>query len=506
MEKDMSQPEPKPYYVENVEGSDFTFYLSPDQETDLLPDEETGDPNKTRKRFSYAQEMTVFRLTLAIEDLKKDGKNLLKRLKNHAKHKPSDRLLKALPPALRTDIAKVRLDREEQIGLVIERLLRTVNRLLKSGNMADILADHRPLTKKQSATGDLPKAAETPYRNRRILERNFGSLIKPLSAEVGRSLVCRSYKDGLLSVTFRKKSKEFSYKPDSETSRKRPVSLESYCSVLYNALFKVDLKKDKRAVRQGLLVVTGMTNSAKSEIATGLIDQYLLERKKEGQRTHLVTVEDPIEKYFKRMRTASGGHLSVRMPGGSSNAYTPRERGSAFDDRKDVGSVGAALKDALRQTPTVLFVGETRDKEDWKELIEFAGTGHLIVTTAHAGSLTEAMHKIFEALGVRNPGKRSEIANRLLGIIHIRPHPTIKILVPALWRRTVNGKHRLTAMGLSSLLPYKPTSAKESEEKECLGRAWFAESLIARIPTEYREGLDESALRTDSIRWDLEGV
>jgi hypothetical protein len=182
--------------------------------------------------------------------------------------------------------------------------------------------------------------------------------------------------------------------------------------------------------------------------------------------------------------------------------YTPREKG----EQKDVGSLKAALADALRQTPTVFFVGETRNKKDWRQLIDFAGTGHLIVTTAHAGSLTEAMHKIFEALEVKTPAERSEIANRLLGIAHIRRYSGdgVEILVPAVWRRTPTGKNALTAEGLSSLLPYKPKA--DDVEKGCLGRAWFAEKLIAPIPDDNLSRENKDNLKKKIIGWDLEGV
>src|SRR6185295_810970 len=104
---------------------------------------------------------------------------------------------------------------------------------------------------------------------------------------------------------------------------------------------------------------------------------------------HLITFEDPIETYYAaEAYTPHGLHaqMSVEMAASREEGdYTPRQQ------KLDAGSLKEALHEALRQTPKVLFVGETREKEDWQELIHFAGTGHLVITTAHAGSLLDTM-------------------------------------------------------------------------------------------------------------------
>lgn len=140
-----------------------------------------------------------------------------------------------------------------------------------------------------------------------------------------------------------------------------------------------------------------------------------------------------------------------------------------------------ALMDALRQTPALYFVGETRSKDEWKVLLDFAATGHLIVTTAHAGSLIEAVHKIFESLSVETPAERSEIASKLLAVIHLRNHemplkavikngkpvtPVTNVLFPALWRRTPRAIAALTSDGLASLLPFRPKANPGVETRD----------------------------------------
>jgi hypothetical protein len=314
----------------------------------------------------------------------------------------------------------------------------------------------------------------------------------------------------LLSISFREKSERSTYEPADKPSPDFPFTIKDYCDVIYDSITTVE---NNAAAKRGLLVITGETNSSKSEIATGLIHQYLEERKSSSKRTpHLVTFEEPIEKFYAGIGVSEAPNRSVRMPAQTEGIdYTPRERGEAHQKGKDVGALHEALGDALRQTPTVLFVGETREKRDWRRLIDFAGTGHLIVTTAHAGSLTEAMNKILEALRVKTAAGRSEVANCLLGIVHIRGDADSKVLVPAIWRQTLTAKHALTAEGLSSLLPYKPEI--DDGRVGCLGRAWFANRLQGKHQTPDAKGVSSQrravqwdVLQRNAARWDLEGV
>lgn len=182
--------------------------------------------------------------------------------------------------------------------------------------------------------------------------------------------------------------------------------------------------------------------------------------------------------------------------------YTPRQK------KDDALSLQQALRDALRQTPKVFFVGETRKKKDWQELIDFAGTGHLVITTAHAGSLLDAMHKIFLATEAKTPTDRSEVASRLLAIVHLKRTEVTGyqygVLVPALWRRVPRGVNALTAEGLASVLPHSDSDG--NNPSSCLGRKYFVERLLELA--EARNPLDEfkKRLRLKAIDWDLQGA
>ena len=154
----------------------------------------------------------------------------------------------------------------------------------------------------------------------------------------------------------------------------------------------------------------------------------------------------------------------------------------------DVGSLKQAVDDALRQTPSVFYIGEVREDADWGEVLRFAGTGHLVIATSHAGSLIEAMERIFRGVKAETPAARGQIAQRLLAVIHQikfnlselmpqqMPAP-FEVLLPAIWRRTHSGVAALVSDGLSSVLPNAPKEEREWSNVSTFGRRWFAQQF-----------------------------
>jgi hypothetical protein len=298
----------------------------------------------------------------------------------------------------------------------------------------------------------------------------------------GRLLACRCYADAEIAVTIRGLSKKgaeqerpvvkdgwndrdngYRSKPDA-TQIPYAMPLDEICERFAPlGLFDSGVT--------GLVLVTGATNSAKSDLTRALIHRFLDVRRGNARWPHLVTFEDPIEK---RLFPTSAEALARGIE------YTPRQKGIDVDTLKD------ALEDALRQTPAVFYVGEVRAEDDWKELLSFAGTGHLVVATAHAASLVEAMERIFRGVGAETAAKRGQIAQRILAVIHQRailPHLTeplsilprdFKILLPAIWRRTPAGIAALISDGLASVLPHTPREGQDINRISAFGRRWFA--------------------------------
>jgi len=119
--------------------------------------------------------------------------------------------------------------------------------------------------------------------------------------------------------------------------------------------------------KRGLLLVVGPTGSGKSTSLASMIDF----RNVHGN-DHIITIEDPVE-------------------------YLHNHKNCIISQR-DVGidtfSFHAALKNALRQQPDVILIGEIRDRETMEHAISFAETGHLCVATLHANNSNQAIERI----------------------------------------------------------------------------------------------------------------
>lgn len=249
-------------------------------------------------------------------------------------------------------------------------------------------------------------------------------------------------------------------------------------------------QKGDHPVPRGLVVVSGRTGSSKSSIARELAWSYLrilFDRAQRGQRPgvrerppHVVTFEDPVEHWF-------ADTAEVARAAGFD--YTPRQIGT------DAACLADALRDALRQTPTIVYVGESRDESDWRDLLAFAGTGHLALTTTHAGSLIETMGHILRAAKANTPAARSEVARRIHLLTHIRVDDVTQERVPTLWLNTRRSVNAMTAEGLGSMLPHM--SGVQGTSQSSFGRAHFVREL--------RHLKNDKALLRRAMAWDLAG-
>ncbi len=130
-----------------------------------------------------------------------------------------------------------------------------------------------------------------------------------------------------------------------------------------------DLKK-LVAHPNGLILVSGPTGCGKSSTLAALIQEINL-----SEPRHIITVESPIE-YFFRPRRAF-----IRQ----------REVG------RDTPSFEQALLDALREDPDVLMIGEMRDPETMRLTLNAAETGHLVLATVHSATCVEALQRVVSA-------------------------------------------------------------------------------------------------------------
>lgn len=117
----------------------------------------------------------------------------------------------------------------------------------------------------------------------------------------------------------------------------------------------------------GLVLVVGSTGSGKSTTLASMINH-----RNQAVGGHILTIEDPIEFVFRHNKSI----------------VSQREVGI------DTLSYQNALREALREAPEVIMIGEARDSETMKAAIDFADTGHLCVTTLHAVNSNQAMDRI----------------------------------------------------------------------------------------------------------------
>ena len=123
------------------------------------------------------------------------------------------------------------------------------------------------------------------------------------------------------------------------------------------------------SLKDGLVLVTGPAGSGKSTTLAAVIDFI-----NQNRKTHVVTIEDPIE-YQHRDRQAF---------------ITQREVGT------DTESFTEALRQALRQDPNVIMLGEMRDAETIMTAVTAAETGHLVLSTLHTPNAVQAVDRVVD--------------------------------------------------------------------------------------------------------------
>ncbi|MEW5863329.1 MAG: PilT/PilU family type 4a pilus ATPase [Pseudomonadota bacterium] len=127
--------------------------------------------------------------------------------------------------------------------------------------------------------------------------------------------------------------------------------------------------------KRGLILMVGATGSGKSTSLAAMLD-YRNERKS----GHILTLEDPIEFIFKNKKSI----------------VNQREVGT------DTKAFEIALKNALRQAPDCILIGEIRDKQTMTMALQYAQSGHLALATLHANNSYHAMNRIISFYPLEN--------------------------------------------------------------------------------------------------------
>ncbi|MQR00040.1 PilT/PilU family type 4a pilus ATPase [Glaciimonas soli] len=148
------------------------------------------------------------------------------------------------------------------------------------------------------------------------------------------------------------------------------------------------------ARKRGLLLVVGATGSGKSTTIASMLNE-----RNKTQTGHILTLEDPIEFLFKNERSI----------------INQREIGT------DTNSLNAALRNALRQAPDCILIGEIRDKETMTAALAYAQSGHLVVSTLHANNTYRALNRVISFYPLENrPALLEDLASTLTAIVSQR--------------------------------------------------------------------------------------
>ena len=146
--------------------------------------------------------------------------------------------------------------------------------------------------------------------------------------------------------------------------------------------------------KRGLILVVGATGSGKSTTLASMLDV-----RNEQTVGHILTIEDPVEYQFRNKKSI----------------VNQRELGS------DTQSLQTALKNALRQAPDVILIGEIRDRETMSAAIAYAQSGHLCLATLHGNNSYHALNRILSFYPVEVRGTMlGDLASALKAIVSQR--------------------------------------------------------------------------------------
>jgi twitching motility protein PilT len=155
-----------------------------------------------------------------------------------------------------------------------------------------------------------------------------------------------------------------------------------------------DVLEEFTHLDMGLVLITGPTGSGKSTTLAALVNHVVATRP-----AHVITIEDPIEFLF------SDGVATISQ----------REVGT------DTTGFREALRNAMRQDPDVIMVGEMRDPETVGTVISAAETGHLVFSTLHTNSATQTIDRILDNFpGNQQNQVRAQLAQVLKGVVSMK--------------------------------------------------------------------------------------
>ncbi len=219
--------------------------------------------------------------------------------------------------------------------------------------------------------------------------------------------------------------------------------------------------------KRGLVLVVGATGSGKSTTLASMLDH-----RSNNRSGHILTVEDPVEFLFKHRKSV----------------VNQREVGI------DTHSWHEALRNAMRQAPDCILIGEIRDRETMEAAMAYSQTGHLCLATLHANNAYHALNRIVNFFPLENrPLLYLDLAVALKCIVSQRlvrkpdgmRTPAVEILM--------NSRHVAELIERGEL-----SEIKEAMEQSLTPGSRTFEQDLVRLYTEGTIDIDEAMANADS--------
>ena len=232
--------------------------------------------------------------------------------------------------------------------------------------------------------------------------------------------------------------------------------------------------------KRGLILLAGATGTGKSTTLASM-----LEYRNQHMTGHILTIEDPLEFLFVNKKSI----------------VNQREVG------RDTQSLQVGLKNALRQAPDCILIGEIRDRETMTAALSYALSGHLVLSTLHANNSYHALGRI---LSFYTPEARPALLNDLAsGLKAIVSQRLLKAQAgPNAGGRIPAVEVLLNTQLVSEMIERGDISAvKEALEKSMAEGSQSYEQDIARLINEGIVSRDEGLLHADSptnLMWRLQ--
>jgi len=255
-----------------------------------------------------------------------------------------------------------------------------------------------------------------------------------------------------------------------------PTKIKTY-SEIGLPLSIVDIALDNR----GLVLVVGTAGSGKSTTLAAMIDH-----RNSNKSGHILTLEDPIEFLHNHKKSI----------------VNQREIG------QDSLSFKRALKSALRENPSALLMGELRDMDTIATAVNFAETGHLVLSTMHATNTQAAVERIFNIYGPElQKTARDQLSENINAIIAQRLVPTKdNKLVPAFEILLPSARVKdLIKKGAIHLLPHALEFAKTEGMQtfdQCLFGMYKEGTVTPETAIEYSDHKTDITMKIRAEGWD----